>query len=286
MSVQDAGGFGIALPAVRRAFDRAAQTYDAAAVLQREVLSRALERLELIDFVPARILDVGSGTGHAAAALARRYRKAGVNAVDLSERMLHEVKRNQPWLRPIRRVCADAAALPFADESIDLLFSNLMLQWCADLDAVFAEFRRLMRARTPVIFTTFGPDTLKELRAAWSEVDGYTHVNRFVDMHDIGDALVRAGFVEPVMDVEHLTLTYGDVYGLMRDLKQIGAHNINSGRAAGLTGPRRMRAFAEVYERFRADGRLPATYEVIYGTAWAPMNLRPVGPRTYSGDED
>lgn len=276
--------YDIAVSAVRRAFDHSAGTYDAAAVLQREVLSRALERLELLDYTPERVLDVGTGTGHAAAALARTYRKASVMAVDVSERMLRASRRNRPWFRPIHRVCADAAALPFAGESTDLVFSNLMLQWCGDIDAVFRECRRLLRARTAVIFTTFGPDTLRELRTAWSEVDGYTHVNRFVDMHDIGDALVRAGFVEPVMDVEHLTLTYDDVYGLMRDLKQIGAHNINTGRAAGLTGPRRMRAFEAAYERFRHDGRLPATYEVVYGTAWAPMNLRAVTPRTYRGD--
>ncbi len=275
--------YAIPVAAVRRAFDRAAGSYDAAAVLQREVLARALERLELLDYTPARVLDVGAGTGHAAAALARTYRKASVTAVDVSERMLRESRRNRPWFRPIRRVCADAAALPFATESMDLVFSNLMLQWCGDIDAVFREFRRLLRARTVVIFTTFGPDTLRELRAAWSEVDGHTHVNRFVDMHDIGDALVRAGFVEPVMDVEHLTLTYDDVYGLMRDLKQIGAHNINGGRANGLTGPGRMRAFADAYERFRSAGRLPATYEVVYGTAWAPMNLRPVEPSPYRG---
>lgn len=255
---------------VRRAFERAARHYDAAAVLQHEVRGRLLERLDLVGFTPEAILDAGAGTGTGAAQLLKRYRRARVVALDIATPMLREARRRKPWFRAMPLVCADAAALPLADESTDLIFSNLMLQWCDDLDRVFREFRRILRPRGLIIFSTFGPDTLREMRAAWRSVDGYSHVNRFIDMHDIGDALVRAELAEPVMDVEHLTLTYEDVFGLMRDLKSIGAHNVLRGRHHGLTGKSRMQAFAAAYEQFRQAGKLPATYEVVYGTAWAP----------------
>ena len=158
--------------------------------------------------------------------------------------------------------------MPLADASVDVVYSNLMLQWCDDLDALFAEFRRVLKPRGLLTFSTFGPDTLKELRAAWASVDGHTHVHRFIDMHDIGDALVRAGLSEPVLDVERFTLTYEDVQALMRDLKAIGAHNAAAGRAPGLTGRGRLRAMSAAYERYRSAGRLPASYEVVYGQAW------------------
>ncbi len=144
-----------------------------------------------------------------------------------------------------------------------------MLQWCDDLDAVFAEVRRVLKPGGLLTFTTFGPDTLMELRRAWSSVDGYVHVNQFLDMHDIGDALVRAGLAEPVLDVERYTLTYPDAIVLMRDLKAIGAHNVTAGRPARAHRPRsRLPRMCAAYEAYRRDGRLPATYEVVYGAAW------------------
>jgi len=172
-------------------------------------------------------------------------------------------------LRRFDVLCADAARLPLRTASVDLVFSNLMLQWCSDPDAVFSECRRVLKPGGLLTYTTFGPDTLLELRRAWSTVDGLTHVNRFIDMHDLGDAMVRAGFAEPVMDVDRCTLTYADAHALMRDLKAIGAHNVNAGRARGLTGKSRLTRMIAAYEAFRRDGRLPATYEIVYGQAWA-----------------
>lgn len=272
---------------IRRAFDRAARDYDAAAVLQREVGERLLERLELTTVVPARVLDVGCGTGRPTRALVERYPKAQVLAADLAPNML-KVAGQRPWYQPWKKtasfVCADATALPFASASVDILYASLVLQWCEDLDATLLEWRRLLKPHGLLLFSTLGPDTLKELRAAWSEVDGFNHVNRFLDMHDIGDALIRAGFVEPVMDVEQVTLTYPDAKGLMRDLKRIGAHNVTAGRGRGLTGRGRLTALAAAYERWRHDGRLPATYEVVYGTAWAPKFM-PTAALYRSGDD-
>jgi malonyl-CoA O-methyltransferase len=256
---------------VRRSFGRAAHDYDAAAILQAQVRRELLDRLDLVRLEPAVVLDLGAGTGHATIELKRRYRSAQVIALDLAEGMLREATRRQTLLRRFRRVCADAMAVPLREGSVDLVFSNLMLQWCDDPDRVFAECRRVLRPNGLLAFATFGPDTLVELRRAWSAADGRTHVNRFIDMHDLGDALVRCGFAEPVLDVERYTLTYAEVRDLMRELKAIGAHNANAGRPRGLTGRGKLQRMVEAYEAFRRDGRLPATYEVVFGHAWAPV---------------
>ena len=183
--------------------------------------------------------------------------------------MLQAAGRQQSWLRRFARLCADAERLPLANGSADLVISNLMLQWC-DPDAVFAEFRRVLAPQGLLTFSTFGPDTLRELRRAWAEVDSHTHVHQFIDMHDIGDALVRGGFASPVLDVERYTLTYPDVRRVAADLKATGAHNATMGRARGLTGRRQFAAVETAYEALREDGRLPATYEVVFAHAWTP----------------
>lgn len=256
---------------LRASFGRAAGDYDRVAVLQREVGGRLLERLDAIRIEPAQILDLGTGTGQIARALLKRYRGTHVIGLDIAEGMLTEARRRSGWWRKPRFVCGDIERLPFADRCADLLLSNLTLQWCNDLDATFAEFRRVLRPGGALLFTTFGPDTLRELRASWAAADGYSHVNRFLDMHDVGDALLRAGLADPVLDVEQFTLTYPDLNGLLRDLKCLGAHNVTAGRARGLTGRGRWRTVRETYESFRAQGLLPATYEVIYGHAWLPQ---------------
>jgi malonyl-CoA O-methyltransferase len=254
----------------RRSFERSAARYDQVAVLQREIADRMMERLELIKIQPRTILDVGAGTGYATEALLKRYPKAHVFALDFAYPMLQQARRRGRWLRRPRCVCADAERLPLTDGSVDLLFSNATLQWCNDLDATFREFLRVLRPNGLLMFSTFGPDTLQELRGAWSRVDGYGHVSRFADMHDLGDGLMQARFAEPVMDMEYLTLTYSEVGDLMRDLKTLGAHNASSDRPRGLTGKARMAAVKQAYEAFRRDGRLPASYEVVYGHAWVP----------------
>jgi malonyl-CoA O-methyltransferase len=260
--------YDLDLARVRRAFGRSAGAYDAAAVLQARVRTELLERLDVVRLEPQVVLDLGAGTGHGALALKRRYRNSRVVALDLAEGMLREARRRQTMLRRFGRVCGDATALPLRDASVDLVFSNLMLQWCPDPAAAFRECRRVLRPGGLLTFTTFGPDTLVELRRAWAAADGHTHVNRFIDMHDLGDALVRAGLAEPVLDVDRYTLTYGEVGELMRDLKAIGARNANAGRPRGLTGRSALARMSGAYESFRREGRLPATYEVVYGQAW------------------
>ena len=254
---------------VRRSFDRASASYDAAAVLQSEVRKLLLDRLDLTDLSPRVAVDAGAGTGHASRALKLRYPDAQVIALDASLGMLRTAGRQRSWLRPFARVCADAERMPLPDGSVDLILSNFMMQW-NDLDAVLAEFRRVLAPRGFLSFTTFGPDTLRELRAAWLQVDSHARVIQFIDMHDIGDALVRAGFAAPVLDVDRYTLSYADVRGLAADLKAIGAHNAAAGRPKGLTTPRKFAAMRAAYEAHRQDGRLPATYEVVFGQAWTP----------------
>jgi malonyl-CoA O-methyltransferase len=255
----------------RRAFEAAAASYDLAAVLQREIADRLLERLDYVRLSPDRVLDLGCGTGYAIQSLFRRYRRARVIALDFALPMLHQARRRGGWLRRPQCLCADAESLPLADGSVDLILSSTTLQWCLDPEGTFRECLRVLRPGGLLMFTTFGPDTLKELRAAWSEVDGYSHVSPFTDMHDLGDALMRARFADPVMDTERLTVTYECLADLMADLKGIGARNATGQRPRGLTGPRRLAALEAAYETHRREGRLAASYEVIYGHAWVPQ---------------
>ncbi|MGM0554401.1 MAG: malonyl-ACP O-methyltransferase BioC [Pseudomonadota bacterium] len=266
---------------VRAAFSRAAATYADHAVLQREVQGRLLERLDWIRMEPARVIDLGCGIGEALEALAGRYRRARLAGLDFAPEMAARARRRGRWLRRPRVVCGDIEALPLAEASFDLAVSSAALQWCTSLDRAFAEVRRILAPGGLWMFATFGPDTLRELRAAFAAVDGGAgvHVNAFIDMHDIGDALVRAGFADPVMDQETLTLTYPDLTGLIRDLRGVGVRNALAGRGAGLFGPRRLAAVAEAYAReFGVEGRLPATWEVVYGHAWVPEAPPPQGP--------
>ena len=265
---QGPDAFRLDRPSIRTSFDRASANYEAAAVLQAQVNQELMTRLEFFKFQPEVVLDLGTGTGRGAEELKRRYRKALVVALDMAPGMLREAQKRQHFFRRFERVCSDAMRLPFADSSVDVVFSSLMLQWCDPLDVAFAEVRRILKPTGFFAFSTFGPDTLKELRGAWAEADGYNHVNQFVDMHDVGEALVRAGLVEPVLDVDRVQLTYTDTLGLMRDLKAIGAHNVTEGRSRGLMGRARLARMQAAYETHRRDGRLPATYEVIYGATW------------------
>ena len=259
---------------VRTSFDRAAQTYDAAAVLQKLVRTEMLSRLDLVKIMPKMILDAGCGTGHGSFALQKKFSGARVLSLDIALGMLQKTHQQQPtikkWLNKLFRrknlICADIEQLPIASKSLDMLWSNLALQWCNDLDAAFSEICRVLQPNGLLMFSTFGPDTLKELRVAAN--NGNTHVSRFIDMHDIGDALTRAGFSAPVLDVERYTLTYDDVKSVMKDLKAIGAHNATAGRARGLQGRGFLQKLTQQYEQFRDKGKLPATFEVIYGHAW------------------
>ncbi len=270
--------------AVRRGFARAAATYDGAAALQREIAARMAHRLDYVKLAPTSILDAGCGTGEAVGELGVRYQRAVVIAMDVAQPMVEAARRRartqhsllRRLLRPLspvravapRFVCADIAALPFAGVSLDLVWSNLALQWINDLPRAFAEFRRVLKVGGLLSFTTFGPDTLREIRRAFAHADGATHTNRFADMHDIGDMLVEAGFADPVMDMESVTLTYDSPRAMLAELKAIGATNRTRGRPRGLMGRGRFDRALQALETLRKDGRIPVTFEVVYGHAW------------------
>ena len=263
---------------VRRAFSRAAAGYDAAAALQAEVRTRLLESLAYLDDrQPSVVLDVGSGTGHAAAAMRKRWPKARVVALDLALPMLRQARRQAGWWKPFNRVCADARALPLAEGSVDVIFSNLCLQWVEDLPAVFAGFRRVLRPGGLMVCSSFGPETLAELREAFALGDASPHVSPFASIAQFGDALLSAGFRDPVVDRDLFNLTYPDLPALMRELRAIGATNAMASRRRSLTGRARFAAAAAAYEPLRdGQGRLPSSWEVIYAQAWAPAPGMPI----------
>jgi len=265
--------------AIRRSFEAAAGRYDESAFLQQEVARRLDDHLEGMKIDPGLILDAGCGTGFGLSLLKARFPRARLLGLDLAHAMASQARARQAsgpgWRRlfsrevPTRLLCADMERLPLRKDSLDMVWSSLALQWVGEPDTAFREAHRVLKPEGLFLFATFGPDTLMELRAASADLDGHQHVNRFIDMHDLGDALVHAGFSNPVMEMERLTLTYEALPGLLRDLKAIGAHTVLENRRAGLMGKAEWRRLADNYERFRRDGRLPATYEVVYGHAWA-----------------
>ena len=255
--------------AVRRSFDRASRTYDAAAAVQAEIRARLLERLDIVRLEPKAVLDLGAGTGQASRDLKRRYSSAHVVALDSSLSMLRQSAGQQRFLRRFLPVCADAHALPLRNQSFDLVLSNLLIEWCHDPDTVFAEAARVLRPKGLFTFTTLGPDTLKEVRDLWRGVDPFTHVHRFIDMHDFGDALLRAGFAEPVMDTERLTVTYSGLTALLAEIRGSGARNLAQGRPRGLTGRARGAVVRTRSEELVRNGALRISVEVVHGHAWS-----------------
>ena len=267
---------------LRRSFASAAKTYDEAAVLQREVADRLLERLDYIKQAPRVILDAGCGTGYCARVLHKIYPKAFVAGFDITHPMLIRASNKRRWFhRRPAYATADAHAIPVKSNSVDLIISNLVLQWC-DQASVFDEFARILKPGGLLMFTTFGTDTLIELKTAWASVDDYQHVHDFPDMHNIGDDLLHGKLSEPVMDKETITLTYQTVSDMLKDLRQIGANNAVQNRFTGLTGKNRFARFTGAYEKLAVDNRIPASYEIVYGQAWGPTV--PAGKHTTPKD--
>jgi len=265
---------------IRRNFTRAAAAYDAAGAVSREICARLLEHLDLMRLAPERILDAGSGTGVAAGMLIRRYPRAHVSAIDLTLPMLRAQPRSGKWSGTVRAalgrgavhpICGDFERLPLRSGAMDLVVSNLALHWSEQPAAAFAEMLRVLRAGGLLAFTTFGPDTIKELAQASASIGESTPAHRFIDMHDLGDLLIRSGFAAPVMEMEYLTLTYARLEDLLHDLRANGALSV---RRVGLRTPRWRQRIAQRYEAMRRDGRLPATLEVVYGHAWKPEEER------------
>lgn len=270
MTMIDFSPFELDKRRVRQSFHRAARTYEKTAILQKQIADEMLNRLEVIKVDPKAIVDVGCGTGYALRRMQKRYRKAMVIGVDIAPGMLLEAHRHRLWLRPQRLIVGDGERLPIKDRSVDMIFCNVTLQWC-NLDEALREFARILVPEGLMMFSTFGPDTLKEIRQAWLQVDDNVHVHRFIDMHDIGDAMIRHHFEIPVVDVDYATLTYRDVKDALIDLKQLGSSNSAVGRFKGLVGKRRFNEFAQALNsKKNEEGLLECSYEIVYGHGWAP----------------
>ena len=268
---------------VRRASARAARdagAHEDASALFREVESRMLERLEVVRLEPDVVVDAGCGSGHALPGLQARFPQAQIVALDHSLSLLARAAPAKgtalpQWLRRlvsaprVAPVAADFGRLPFRDASVGCIWSNLALHWSNDMPATLVEWSRVLRTGGLAQFSALGPDSLRQLRGAWGRGEA-RRVHRFTDMHDIGDMLVSAGFADPVMDMETITLTYRKLDDLIADLRATGSTNARGDRARGLTGKNRWRAMSEAYEALRSDGVLPATFEIVYGHAWKP----------------
>lgn len=259
---------------LRRRFAQAAAHYDEAAALAREVAQRMDERLDYLRISPHTVVDLGCGTGADLKRLALRYPGARQIGIDFALPMLLRARSERGMLQKLLRratgpqlACADLAALPLPRASASMVWSNLALNWLADPLPALREMHRILEVGGVLMFSTLGPDTLKELRATLPHRDG-ERVHRFIDMHDIGDALVQAGFSDPVMDMEVITLTYTDATQLFDDLKRSGANNASTARPRGLSGKTAWQAARAALQALHQQGRLPATFEVIQGHAW------------------
>ncbi len=236
-----------------------------------------LERLQYIKLAPQRVLDAGCGEGHGARRLAAVFPDAHVLGLDFAYPMLQAARSHDPWLRRVVKraradyLCADFAAVPLAGASADLAWSNLALHCAGDPQPTLKELFRVLKTGGLLMFSCYGPDTLKELRGAFGALDGAAHVHDFIDMHDLGDMLAACGYADPVMDMELITLTYADVDALFADLRATGQVNALAGRRRGLTGKGVFNAMRAAYAGLRRDGRLPATFEIVYGHAWKPQ---------------
>jgi malonyl-CoA O-methyltransferase len=264
---------------VREVFNRAAADYDRHAALEQEVCRRLLERCDFHRQLPRRVLDLGCGTGEGSQALKRRFRQAQVIGLDFAPAMLARMRRRSSLLRPLRAVCADIASLPFAEQSMDLLFSNLASHWSPDPAALFDEFRRVLRPGGMLLFTMLGPATLAELREAWAGNGAGSLPPALPDLMGVGDALLAAGFREPVMDMERITLHYADLGELARELECTGSSLLVPGWERWKEEQVRIE---EALAPFLIDGRFPATYEIVYGTAFGPPEGQP--RRSRDGD--
>ena len=249
--------------AIQRQFARVAATYDSASLLQKKIANELVDRIELVSPAPETLLDLGSATGYLGRRAVEKFPALSVITIDRVTAMATESSSVDRGARP---VIALAENLALAQESVPLVLSNMLLHWC-DVGAVFFEVARVLEIGGAFLFSTLGPDTLMELREAWAEVDDYPHVHEFIDMHNLGDALVTAGFSEPVLDADRLSVTYKDVSRLVAELRHGGGANVRLDRRRTCTGKERYRRFMDAYEEFREEGRLASTWEVIYGLA-------------------
>lgn len=252
-----------------KVFQRCAPDYEAFAKIHQEIEHRLLTRLDYFLMQPRTILDLGCGTGILSAQLKQRYPEALVVSTDIAQSMLAQVHKKQTPSHQWPLICADMNLLPFDSASFDLIVTNQAIHWSSDIGGLFAELNRVLRLNGCLMFSTLGPDTFQELRQSWAKIDSDGHVNEFLDMHHLGDALLAEHFLDPVVDMEYLTVHYPSVKELIRSLKKQGVHNHHPKKSRGLTSVQRWNIFEKMMHTLSTDeGKIPLSYEVIYGHAW------------------
>lgn len=252
---------------VKSSFSQAANTYDAVADLQRRVGQGLLTQI-INQHLVGTVLDVGCGTGFLTRELVKLAKIEHVIGLDIALPML-QATQQKTGMQNLSLLCADAERLPLADQVVDHIVSNLALQWCEDLSGVFADFKRVLKTEGQLLFSTFGAQTLQELKAAWAKVDNYSHVNDFYNAIEVTDFLEQTGFKPINVESKIYCSQYESVFALMTELKAIGAHNVSSGRRKTMTGKAKLQAMIAEYEVLRRDGLIPATFEIITVTARA-----------------
>lgn len=263
---------------MRRRFDRAAQNFETADFVHRQAFAGLMERMSPLVISPERILDLGAGTGRSSRALAKAYPRSRIVALDLSAGMLRIARNRKRFFSKTSEVRADAVKLPFLSGSFDFVCANLLLPWIDDLPGCFLEITRVLRKGGVFTFSTLGPDSFAEIRRAWSSVEPGAPVRQFPDMHDVGDALMKTGLSEPVLDVDLLKVTYKDKATLYRDLDASAARNCLNDRRRTLTGKDRLSRVEKALFAEAVDGSLGITLEMVYGHAWGS------GPRQAEGE--
>ena len=266
---------------ISKAFHRHALEYERSAKVQLEIGKRLFARLQYLKIAPKRILDLGCGPGSFLPDLAALYSGAQVIGLDLVPAMLKQAEKKQGWRRKWSVVAADMIEMPFPDHAFDLIFANQVIHWGNPLQEVMRELNRVLQVGGCLMFSTLGPYTFSELKTAWSTVNHYAHANDFIDMHDLGDILIKEYFADPVIDMEMLNVHYESLQQLVDALQQQGVRNINPRRNQGLTGKNAWQQFNHNYDRLKtAEGKYPLSYEVVYGHAWKGLKRK-----TASGTE-
>ncbi|WP_043873380.1 malonyl-ACP O-methyltransferase BioC [Legionella massiliensis] len=251
------------------AFTKHASEYEQAAKIQNEIGERLFDRLHYLKITPRYVLDLGCGTGLFSLLLKKKYPQAEIIGLDLSTAMLEQARKKQGWRRKWPLVNGDMTNLPFANGCFDLIFANQVIHWSESFANLAQELNRVMNFNGCLMFSTLGPDTFKELKQAWLRADQHAHANDFIDMHDIGDHLLAEHFLDPVVDMELLTVHYASLKQLLQNLKAQGVRNINQSRNKGLTGKQSWLHFESAYQTLcTAEGKYPLSYEVVYGHAW------------------
>lgn len=269
---------------IRRRFERVASTFDDADFVHAATRDGLLQRIEPLLIDAKTVIDLGCASGGASRQLNRRFPKSRLIAVDLAHNMLHEARGKKSWLAKTTFVQANAHTLPFADESVDVIFCNQLLPWIANPDQVFLEVGRILRKGGVFAFATLGPDSLLEVSRAWGQVDDGLHVSRFPDMHNLGDGLVRAGLRDPVLDVDRLTVSYGSSDALLADLGAAGARNALQDRSHALTGKQKFRDMLSALETASDGDKIAVELELVFGHCWgAGPKLDPANYRIDAG---